>query len=127
MKSRLKQIRKALKLTQAQLSEALMVSKSTIEAYEYGRTQITERSVADICRLYNVNKEWFETGKGNMFNTVTKEQEIGQLVADILKNDPEEIREEFKEIIMEMSDAQLVVLHDFIMETAEKFKSLPKK
>lgn len=36
----------------------------------------SDRTLADICREFNVNRHWLETGEGEMFNNLDKEREI---------------------------------------------------
>ena len=87
MGERLKEIRKALKLTQAQLAEDLHITKSMVEKYEYNKSTMTDRTIADICRLYNANETWLRTGEGEMFAPMTRAQEIANIVSSIIKDD----------------------------------------
>ena len=69
MCTRLKKIRKTIKLTQAQFAESLGLGQSTYAMMEVGKRDILDRHVKTICALYNVNEEWFRTGEGEMFQT----------------------------------------------------------
>ena len=67
MKVRLKRLRKTLGLTLVELGEKLGVSITTISFWENGRNDIPEPIRLLICLLFNVNREWLETGRGEMF------------------------------------------------------------
>ena len=67
MNERIKQLRKALNLSQEQLGKRINVSKPTISLLEKGSRNATERIIGDICREFNINKQWLRTGKGEMF------------------------------------------------------------
>ena len=87
MNLRFKQIRKEQKLTQQAMADALNVSKSTIEKYENGNLIPTNRSIADVCRLYGVNETWLRTGDGDMHAPASREQRIAQLVAKLFSEE----------------------------------------
>lgn len=63
MNLRLKEIRTNLGLKQSEFASKLNLSTSAICDYEKGRRRITERTLNDICSKFNVNKDWFESGK----------------------------------------------------------------
>ena len=67
MKVRLKRLRKTLGVTLVELGEKLGVSITTISFWENGRNDIPEPIRLLICLLFNVNREWLETGRGEMF------------------------------------------------------------
>ncbi|MBR3164552.1 MAG: helix-turn-helix domain-containing protein, partial [Lachnospiraceae bacterium] len=66
MNKRIKEIRKALNLTQRAFGEKIGMQQNTIALIEGGRN--TSRQTVDaICREFGVNKEWLLTGTGEMF------------------------------------------------------------
>lgn len=84
MNERFKKVRKSLGLTQARMANDLHIATSTITAYETGNRSITDRTINDICTLYNVNEAWFRTGEGNMFKSMAQEEEIENFFRDVL-------------------------------------------
>lgn len=68
MNSRLKKIRKSKEMNQQEFSQKLGISRGHLAGLESGAKNITDRLENDICREFNVNKTWLETGKGDMFN-----------------------------------------------------------
>lgn len=74
MKERLKQMRKALGITQVKLSNALNVSKGAIANYETGRNEPIDAVITLICQKYNISEEWLRTGAGEMFVSEPKDE-----------------------------------------------------
>lgn len=66
MQNRLKELRKTLRLTQADFAVKLNIKRGTVAAYEVGQ-EIPDRAIADIVRVYGVNESWLRTGEGDMF------------------------------------------------------------
>lgn len=90
MKERLKQLRKVLDLNQKSFGEPLHLSGNGISNYEQGARPLTDRTIADICRVYNVNEEWLRTGNGEMFSSGSNiDDELSSLVADLINSDDE--------------------------------------
>ena len=67
MKTRIREVRKTLNLTQEQFSSKIGVKRSAISQIEQGFNQISEQMIKTICLAYNVNEDWLRTGEGNMF------------------------------------------------------------
>lgn len=67
MNERLYLLRLELKLTQAEFASKIGISHGTLSDMENGNTTIQERYIISICSVFKVNREWLETGKGEMF------------------------------------------------------------
>ena len=67
MNVRLKQIRKALNLTQQEFADRLKIKRNTVATYETGKSNPSDAAVSLICREFNVREEWLRNGTGEMF------------------------------------------------------------
>ena len=65
--TRVKAVRKALKLTQAEFGEKIFMSQGQLTFVETGRRSVTERTIGLICSTFGVNESWLRTGEGDMF------------------------------------------------------------
>lgn len=68
MGGRVKLIRKRLGITQEQLAQRLGVGKTALSMIETGKTRLSTRNRNILVQELNVNPEWLETGKGEIFN-----------------------------------------------------------
>ena len=64
MNKRIKEIRKMLDMTQAEFSSKIGLSRNFIAQIETGAKMPSNRTISDICREFNINKDWLLTGKG---------------------------------------------------------------
>lgn len=64
---RLKYIRKALNLTQTKFAKEIGLSQTSLGMIEVGDRKVQDRHIKTICSIFNVNEDWFRTGKGEMF------------------------------------------------------------
>lgn len=72
MNERLKQLRKALHLTQQEMADRLGIKRGTIANYEIGRNQPIDAVITLICKEFGVNEVWLRTGEGGEENMFTK-------------------------------------------------------
>ncbi len=68
MGGRLKLIRKRLGFTQEQLAQRLGVGKTALSMIETGKARLSSRNRNILVQELNVNPDWLESGKGEMFN-----------------------------------------------------------
>ena len=60
-------VRKALKLNQTEFGEKIGLGQHAVSHIEKGNNNLSPRNLESICQKYNVNREWLETGAGEMF------------------------------------------------------------
>jgi len=90
MGSRIKKSRIALGYTQDEFAEKSGYSRPTISRIETGLSSAHDRFITVLCDKFNVNKEWLETGEGEMFlafNSNSKEDEYFKAATLIAKSD----------------------------------------
>lgn len=80
---RLKQLRKELNLTTRNFGAAINMSSGSITNMEKGTRNITERTIRDICREYNVNSEWLVNGVEPMFTNITDNLDVNYEVKQL--------------------------------------------
>ncbi len=80
---RLKQLRDELNLTTRAFGAAINMSGGAITNMEKGTRNITERTIRDICREYNVNFDWLVHGVEPIFEDVTSDLDIDDEVKQL--------------------------------------------
>ena len=66
--SRLRLMRKQLNMTQDQLAQRLGIGKAALSMIETGKAGLSIRNKNILVQDFNLNPDWIETGRGNMFN-----------------------------------------------------------
>ena len=96
MNSRLKEIRLKLRLSQKKFGDKMFLSQDQISLLENGKRNITDRTLNDICRTFNVNEEWLKYGHGEMFidpvANIDASEDVRELVKKILSLSEEDRR-----------------------------------
>ena len=86
---RIKEARKALKLTQQVFADTIGLKRNTVATYEMGKSLPSDRTIADICREFHVNEFWLRTGEGEMFSPRTRDTELADFFGDLLADEPD--------------------------------------
>ena len=89
MNERIKELRKALNLTQQKFADAIGVRQNTVAQYEMGRNPPTDTVITLICREFNVNETWLRTGEGEMFVQLSPSEELSAFFGDLLADEPD--------------------------------------
>lgn len=82
---RLKYLREELNLTTRAFGAAINMSGGAITNMEKGARNITERTIRDICREYNVNSDWLINGIEPIFEDVTSDLDIDDEVKQLVR------------------------------------------
>ena len=67
MISRLKQLRKRLKINQTNFAKQLGITQTAYSMIENGINPLSDRHIKVICSVYHVNEDWLRTGEGERF------------------------------------------------------------
>lgn len=62
MKNRIKELRQDLDLTQSAFADKINLSRNYVAMIEIGQRDPSDRTISDICRIFNVNERWLREG-----------------------------------------------------------------
>lgn len=105
MNTRIRELRKALNLTQKDFAQKIGLKQNAISYMEKSGATITEQNIKTICSQFSINENWLRTGSGKMF----------------LENDKK--HKEFFEIFDELSPA----LQEYLIKTAKELLDTQEK
>ena len=80
---RFKQLRAELGKSQTEFGAGIGVSRSVINNIERGVTEPSDVFLNHLCVVYNVNREWLETGEGELFDKSEQLDETAKLIESI--------------------------------------------
>ena len=91
------------KLTQQEMADSLGLSQNYIWQIEKGDRTPSSRTIDDICRIYDVSRVWLETGEGEPFLPMGKEETLKSVFSDVLSGRSSE-KNDFIAAIAELPD-----------------------
>ena len=93
--------------------DAIGLRSNTVATYEMGKAFPSDRTIADICRKFNVYEVWLRTGEGEMFLDLGEDEEFLQVMEEIHVSDDHLIREIIT-AYWHMSDAEKAALRKLV-------------
>lgn len=103
MQKRIKALRIALGLTQQEFADRICVKRSTIAQYEGGRSVPLDAVISMICREFNVSERWLRTGEGEMFQPVSRNEELFTFALSAAKAPPDDVRAQLLSVMARLS------------------------
>lgn len=100
---RIRELRKALKLTLDRFGERVGVKKSALSQIENGKSGVTDQMIKSICREFDVSETWIRTGEGEMFPPVDRRTEIARLTRQLLNEEKDSFKNRFISMLANLS------------------------
>lgn len=112
--ARITQLRKDLDLSQTAFGERVGVSRGVVNNLERNLTTPSPLLLQQICKEYNVNREWLETGEGEMFNPVDLDVELAGYFGSVLADEQGSFRKDFLTALSKLPPEGWELLEEFI-------------
>ena len=123
MNKRLKEVRKALGLTQQEFADTIGSKRNTIAKYETETNVPSTAVISLICSKFNVNEEWLRTGKGEMFMELSKSEEIAAFMGDVLTDDDgSTFKKQLISVLSKLNENEWKVLESIAEKMADEKK-----
>lgn len=94
----------SLKISQTEFAESVGVSRGVIVNLESGVTTPKPQFLDLVCRVHNVNRDWLETGEGEMFADMSRTEKIGRFVGDLMSDEPDSFRRRLIDILIDLDE-----------------------
>lgn len=112
--ARIAAVIKASGLTKTAFAERLNVSQSFVSRLAVGASVPSDRTIADICREFNVNEHWLRTGEGEMFSTLSREEEITKFAMEIIRDPDSEFQRQLLTTMARLEPAQWKLMEQML-------------
>lgn len=121
MKERIKELRKALHMTQAEFGAVIGLGNTAIAGYEIGRRDPSDAVILSICREFGVSEAWLRYGDGAMFPPQTRNERLALLINDVMADQPDSFRQRLFLALADLNTEQWRAAEAF----ARKLAGLP--
>lgn len=90
---RLSKLIESLGIKKVEFASKIKVDQSYISQLVSGKRTPSDRTLADICREFNVSDTWLRTGEGEMFIQLNEDQELLEVLADLQVDEENPVRD----------------------------------
>ena len=101
-------------LTQSRFAEHLHLAQSHISKICSGVNLPTDRTISDICRVWNVSEAWLRDGVGEMYVRRSANEELAILVNDLMSDADESFRKRFVSLLLALPPESWAAVERFI-------------
>lgn len=112
-------------LKKTEIAAKLGVSQPFISKLCSGTSAPSERTVSDICRVFNVDRCWLKTGEGEMFAESEPSEELARFFGEVLRSAPDE-RSAFIAALAGLPGEFWPMVAELAREFAERLKAEKK-
>ena len=107
--------------TKTSFAKEIGISQPFLSQVCNGDRAPSDRTIADICRVFGVNKAWLETGTGDPFQEVSRSDYLAEVFGGILSGHKSE-KNAFIEAVAQLPDELFPVFVKSWIEAAERMK-----
>ena len=120
MNKRIRELRETLKKSQDEFAKELELSRNYISLVENGQRNLSSQSIKLLCSIHNVNEGWLRTGNGEMFQPITKNDEISKLFGEVLKENNDDFKRRLISALAKLDDVGWEKLENLIDNISNK-------
>ena len=121
MNKRIALVRKQSGLNQQDFADKIGLTKNYVSLMETGARSPSDRTISDICRIFDIQEDWLRHGLEPMRAAKTREEEIAELVGSALSGSSD-----FKKAVIRMicsrTDEELKTLESALLAVYEGIK-----
>ena len=121
MNNRISYVIKELGIKKTDFAKSLCVSQPFISQLCSGAASPSDRTIADICRIFNVNEIWLRTGVGEPFIQLTREDEIAAALGSAIAGGSSS-RDRLIRALARLPDDAFPIIEAAILSMAEELK-----
>lgn len=132
MNSRIKAIRKEIKkngkpISQEEFGYRLGVSRDVIANLERTTNPVapTEQMLKLICREFNVNETWLRTGEGEMFNALSRDEQLAFYLGTILSEQVDTFKKRLIAALSALDESEWSAVEAFARKLVEQSRDAP--
>ena len=111
-------------LTKTAFAKKIDVSQPFVSQLCSGAAMPSNRTIKDICRVFDISEEWLRTGKGEMDAPKSEDEELAAAINQIAGTSPD-FRRRLIAALSALNDDQWVLLEDMLMKLVGTQKAEP--
>lgn len=114
-------------LTKTAFSRKIGLSQPFVSQLANGDASPSDRTIADICREFNVNEHWLRTGEGEMFSTLSREEEITRFAMEVIRDPNSEFQRQLIATMARLEPAQWKLMEQMLDQLIRQRTAPPDK
>lgn len=110
MADRISKVVRDKEKTKTAFSDRINVSQAFVSQMCSGLKVPSDRTIADICREYDVNEEWLRTGQGDPYVQLSRDEELAQFFGNVMKGEDPDFRRRLLSVMSRLTTDEWALL-----------------
>lgn len=120
LNDRIKKVIAVKGIKKTAFAERINVSQAFVSQLCSGASQPSDRTIADICREFDISEEWLRDGTGEMFIERTRDEALAAFFGDVLAAD--DFRARLLSVMSRLSTEEWALLEQMAQKLVEEQK-----
>lgn len=82
----------------------------------------SDRTIADICREFNVNENWLRTGRGDPYIQLSRDEELAQFFGDVMKGEDPDFRRRLLSVMSRLTTDEWALLEQMAWKLVDELR-----
>lgn len=108
--------------TKTEFAEKLNISQSFVSRLASGEKEPSDRTIADICREFDVNEDWLRTGQGDPYVQLSRDEELSQFFGDVMKGEDPNFRRRLLSVMSRLTTDEWALLEQMAWKLVDELR-----
>lgn len=122
MADRISKVIRDKEKTKTAFSDRINVSQAFVSQMCSGLKVPSDRTIADICREYDVNEEWLRTGQGDPYIQLSRDEELAQFFGDVMKGEDPDFRRRLLSVMSRLTTDEWALLEQMAWKLVDELQ-----
>ena len=122
MADRISKVIRDKEKTKTAFSDRINVSQAFVSQMCSGLKVPSDRTIADICREFNVNEDWLRTGRGDPYIQLSRDEELAQFFGDVMKGEDPDFRRRLLSVMSRLTTDEWALLEQMAWKLVDELQ-----
>lgn len=108
--------------TKTEFAEKLNISQSFVSRLASGEKEPSNRTIADICREFDVNEDWLRTGQGDPYVQLSRDEELAQFFGNVMKGEDPDFRRRLLSVMSRLTTDEWALLEQMAWKLVDELR-----
>ena len=111
--------------TKTAFAKKINVSQPFISQVVTGTASPSDRTIADICREFDVNEDWLRTGQGDPYVQLSRDEALAAFFGSVIKGDDQDFRRRLLSVLSRLSTEEWELLEKMAWKLVDELRPEP--
>lgn len=122
MADRISKVIRDKEKTKTAFSDRINVSQAFVSQMCSGLKVPSDRTIADICREYDVNEDWLRTGRGDPYIQLSRDEALAQFFGEVMQGEDPDFRRRLLSVMSRLTTDEWALLEKMAWKLVDELQ-----